>query len=281
MGKILWFGMPSGMPQGTHVALYLAKVMKEAKSPSPIVAAAYGISWAHVKAMVQDPCVHPLVLQVREAAKRMLSQPVQKKKPLSALHVRALVDGFAQPGAQLKDLQTVLLIVLGFAGFLRWNDLSGLLVEHMSFHSSHLLLYLPKRKNDQFYRGHHIHISRSGQPTCPVALTERFLGRSGLSTGPLFTVISGQGSAQKISDKGLSYAQARRNVLGLFSKIGLDCKQYGLHSLRAGGATCASKSGVSERLISAHGGWRSAEARNGYIRDDQYSLLSVSKALQL
>ena len=53
--------------------------MKKAKSPSPIVAAVYGISWAYVKAMVKDPCLHPLVLQVRDAAKSMLLRPIQKK----------------------------------------------------------------------------------------------------------------------------------------------------------------------------------------------------------
>ena len=44
-----------------------------------------------------------------------------------------MVDSFAQPGAKLKDLQFVLLIVLGFAGFLRWYELASLHVEHITF----------------------------------------------------------------------------------------------------------------------------------------------------
>ena len=83
--------------------------------------------------MIKDPCLHPLVLQVRDAAKRMLSRPIQKKKALTASHVKAMVDSFAQPGAKLKDLQFVLLIVLGFAGFLRWYELASLHVEHITF----------------------------------------------------------------------------------------------------------------------------------------------------
>ena len=39
---------------------------------------------------------------------------------------------------------------------------------------------------------------------------------------------------------------------------------YGLHSLRAGGASAAAQHGVSARLVSKQGRWSSETARNGY-----------------
>ena len=48
-------------------------------------------------------------------------------------------------------------------------------------------------------------------------------------------------------------------------KEGLDAKDYGLHSLRSGGATIAAALGIPDRLLQRQGGWRTAKAKNNYI----------------
>ena len=45
----------------------------------------------------------------------------------------------------------------------------------------------------------------------------------------------------------------------------MDPKQFGMHSLRAGGATAAANAGVLDRLFKRHGHWRSETAKDGYI----------------
>jgi hypothetical protein len=44
----------------------------------------------------------------------------------------------------------------------------------------------------------------------------------------------------------ISYQSLRKGVLEMFQKVGLPVQEFGLHSLRAGGATLAANSGVSE-----------------------------------
>ena len=68
-------------------------------------------------------------------------------------------------------------------------------------------------------------------------------------------------------------------VLEGLKEIGLNPKQFGLHSLRAGGATSAANNGVPDRLFKRHGRWRSENANDGYVKDDLRSLLSVSLSL--
>ena len=170
------------------------------------MATLYGVSWAHRKALLEDPYKHPLVTQVVDAAKHLLAHPVQKKRPLTIAHVRKIVHKFAQPGAALSTLQMVVLIVLGFAGFLRWSDLAQIRVEQLFFYCSHMSIHLEKCKNDQFCDGQYVHISNSDLSTCPVKLTlNKFLRRSGVSKGPLFRAISGRGANQKITRYGLSF----------------------------------------------------------------------------
>ena len=58
----------------------------------------------------------------------------------------------------------------------------------------------------------------------------------------------------------------------LFKKKGADLdlppSNYGLHSLRAGGATAAANAKVPDRLFKRHGCWRSEAAKDGYVKDD-------------
>ena len=46
-------------------------------------------------------------------------------------------------------------------------------------------------------------------------------------------------------------------------------KNYGLHSLRSGGASTAINNGVSERLVGKHGRWKSGYTRDRYLKDSE------------
>ena len=73
----------------------------------------------------------------------------------------------------------------------------------------------------------------------------------------------------------------RELLLEKLEKIGLNPKQYGLHSLRAGGATAAANAGVPDRLFKRHGCWRSENAKDGYVKDSLTNRLSVTKDMGL
>ena len=75
----------------------------------------------------------------------------------------------------------------------------------------------------------------------------------------------------------LSYS--REIVLSAFDSIGLPKQDYGLHSLRAGGASAAANARVPDRLFKRHGRWKSDKAKDGYIKDNVHSLLLVSLSL--
>jgi hypothetical protein len=82
----------------------------------------------------------------------------------------------------------------------------------------------------------------------------------------------------------LSYPQARYHVLAQVAvQLGISHKeassQFGLHSLRSGGATQCALKGVEERLFQAHGGWRSKEAMHAYIKESLEHRLAPSAAL--
>ena len=80
---------------------------------------------------------------------------------------------------------------------------------------------------------------------------------------------------------GLSYSRAQEILLEKIKAMGWDPSQFGMHSLRAGGATAAANGGVPDQLIKRHGRWRSETAKDGYVKDSVENRLEVSKHLGL
>ena len=52
---------------------------------------------------------------------------------------------------------------------------------------------------------------------------------------------------------GLSYTRLRELLLAKIRQLGWDLDLFGMHSLRAGGATAAANAGVPDRLFKRHG----------------------------
>ena len=67
----------------------------------------------------------------------------------------------------------------------------------------------------------------------------------------------------------------------MLAAIGLNKKQFGLHSLRSGGASAAANAGVPDRFFKRHGRWRSENAKDGYVKDSLDERLKVSRNLGL
>ena len=70
-------------------------------------------------------------------------------------------------------------------------------------------------------------------------------------------------------------------MLQKLTAIGLVSKQFGLHSLRSGGASAAVNAGVPDRMFKRHGRWRSKSAKDGYVKDSLEEHLMVSQKLGL
>ena len=106
-----------------------------------------------------------------------------------------------------------------------------------------------------------------------------WLGLSHPQPKRLFQVIVHTREGDKLrKDDGLSYSRLRE-LLAKIEQLGMDAKLFGMHSLRAGGATAAADAGVSNRLFKRHGCWKSESAKDGYVKDSVKRRLSVSKSL--
>ena len=269
----------------TQISLYLMFLIKKSSTSSPIEEAVNAISWAHQIACVDDPTQSDLVKQIVAGAKRILAHKATKKEPLTPEILSQLVDRFAQEKADLDDIRVMTWCLIGFAGFLRYSELAALKESDVKIFSQHMEIFIESSKTDQYRDGAWVVIARTTTKVCPVKMTERYFTLGGISGSPelhLFRGITRSKNGVKLRKQGgISYTRMRELLLEKLEKIGLDPKQYGLHSLRAGGATAAANAGVPDRLFKRHGRWRSENAKDGYVKDSLANRLSVTKDMGL
>ena len=271
-----------------HIALYLSYLIQKSETSSPVEEAVNALSWMHTIACVEDPTKHSLVKQVLEGAKRILAHKVVKKEPITPEILKSLVEKFATVDASLSDVRTLTICMLGFAGFLRYSELANLKESDVTFYDDHVELFIETSKTDQYRDGSVVVvIARTGSECCPVAMLRRYLRMTGVSIDRpsdkyLFRRLVNTKNGQQLrGSANLSYTRARELVLDMLQAVGLDKKQFSLHSLRSGGATAAANAGMPDRCFKRHGRWRSESAKDGYVRDKLESRLSVSKSLGL
>ena len=126
-------------------------------------------------------------------------------------------------------------------------------------------------------------MSRTGSKLCLVSIIETYMGRAGIVQSEaryIFRPITKSGQGEKLRESGcLIYSRLRECFKA--EELGFPSQQYGLRSLRSGGATAATNSGVQERLFKRHGRWQSETAKDGYVEDSLKARLSVTDSLGL
>ena len=131
-------------------------------------------------------------------------------------------------------------------------------------------IFIESNKTDQYRDGTWVTIARTDSKTCPVGIVERYIKLADISGSPdlhFFRGISRSKNGVKLRRQGsLSYTRMRELLLEKLSQLGLDPKNFGLHSLRSGGASAAANAGVPDRLFKRHGRWKSENAKDGYVK---------------
>ena len=268
-----------------HVALYLACLVQQSASPSPINQAFYSIRWAHNITSTISPTDSSLVKNILEGAKRRLSIPIKKKEPITPDLLSNMYDNMFRD-KNLFNQRTICACLLCYSGFLRVSELLNLQSCDILFFQSHMSVFIQKSKTDIYRDGDRIVIARTGNKLCPVKNLEMYLE---WSSNPSDIDVYLFRNLTKVEDhyifrkdnKPLSYTRMRELFIEAFSPFVPNIKTFGLHSLRAGGATAACNFGISDRLFKRHGRWKSETAKDGYVKDSFSDRIQVSLNLGL
>ena len=78
-----------------------------------------------------------IVKNLQETSKRLSEKAKSKKENITPDHLAALVNKFGNAKASLKDLQLLSLCLIGYAGFLRFNELSNIKRKDIVFYDAY------------------------------------------------------------------------------------------------------------------------------------------------
>ena len=122
--------------------MYISGLVQKSVSESVLLAHFYIIKWYHDFKLLENQCVHKMIILMIEGSKRILSRPVSKKEPITAEHLKHIVQIF---GADLKNLMNIricAMFLLGYAGFLRHSEIANLKMCNLNFFDTYVSLYI-------------------------------------------------------------------------------------------------------------------------------------------
>ena len=200
-----------------HCAIYLRHSVTEAKTASPMESAVHSIAWFHLLGGELSPSDHPLVKSTLAGAQRLLAHQTTKEEPITVSQLEQLAASKANSMAFMYNIRSVVICLIAFAGFFRFDELARLVRSDVKIENDMLKLFIQSSKTDQYRDGAGVVVASSRKATCPVAMMNRYLDRAGLScNSPLFCELSKTKCDYKPKSKGLSYSRLRELVLEAF-----------------------------------------------------------------
>jgi len=209
---------------------------------------------------------HPMIIENILGIKRRKGSIQVGKKPLLINNLKLIIDVIDKNNYEdLKKLRDRSIILMGFSGGFRRNEIVSLDCDDLDFVAEGLKINLKRSKTDQFGEG-----SVKGLPYfdntqyCPVLSLKNWIEASKISSGPLFRRFS---KGSKLTENRLTDQTVALLIKKYLKLAGIDNKNYSGHSLRSGFATAAAESGANERNIMAMTGHKSTEMVRRYIKE--------------
>jgi len=209
---------------------------------------------------------HPSIIENLMGIKRRKGSIQNAKKPILINNLKQLINVInVQKIEDIKKLRDKSIILIGFAGGFRRNEIVSLDLEDLDFVYEGLKITLKRSKTDQFGEG-----LTKGLPYfenkiyCPVTTLRRWLNISKITKGPLFRRFT---KGSRLSTDRLTDQTVALIIKKYLNMAGIDNKNYSGHSLRSGFATSAAEGGADERSIMAMTGHKSTEMVRRYIKE--------------
>jgi site-specific recombinase XerD len=209
---------------------------------------------------------HPSIIENILGIKRRKGSVQKGKKPILINNLKQIINVIdSYNNEEIKKFRDRSIILIGFSGGFRRNEIVSLDYEDLDFVTEGLKINLRRSKTDQFGEG-----AVKGLPYfdnsqyCPVLSLQKWIEVSNIKSGPLFRRFS---KGSKLTENRLTDQTVALLIKEYLKLAGIDSQNYSGHSLRSGFATSAAESGAEERSIMAMTGHKSTEMVRRYIKE--------------
>jgi len=209
---------------------------------------------------------HPSIIENIMGIKRRKGSIQKSKKPLLINNLKKIINAIdEQKKEEIKKYRDRTIILIGFSGGFRRNEIVSLDYDDLDFVPEGLKINLRRSKTDQFGEGFTKALPYfDNSQYCPVSSLKNWLEISKINSGPVFRRFV---KGSKLSENRLTDQTVALLIKEYLNLTGMDSKNYSGHSLRSGFATSAAETGVEERSIMAMTGHKSTEMVRRYIKE--------------
>ena len=209
---------------------------------------------------------NPSIVENIMGIKRRKGSIQKSKKPILIKHLKQLINVIdEQKNEDIKKLRDRSIILIGFSGGFRRNEITSLDYDDLDFVEEGLKIQIKRSKTDQFGEGSIKALPYfDSSKYCPVISLKNWIEISKIESGPLFRRFV---KGSKLSKNRLTDQTVALLIKEYLMLAGIDSKNYSGHSLRSGFATSAAESGAEERSIMAMTGHKSTEMVRRYIKE--------------
>ena len=209
---------------------------------------------------------HPAIIENIMGIKRRKGSIQKAKKPILIKSLKLIIDAIDQQNKQeIKKFRDRSIILIGFSGGFRRNEIVSLDYDDLDFVPEGLKINIKRSKTDQFGEGFTKALPYfDSSQYCPVISLKNWLDISKITSGPVFRRFL---KGSKLSENRLTDQTVAILIKEYLNLAGINSKNYSGHSLRSGFATSAAESGVEERNIMAMTGHKSTEMVRRYIKE--------------
>ena len=209
---------------------------------------------------------NPLIIENIMGIKRRKGSIQKAKKPILISDLKKIIDVIDnEDNEDIKKLRDRSIILIGFSGGFRRNEIVSLDYDDLDFVEEGLKIQIRRSKTDQFGEGLVKALPYFDSPMyCPVVSLKNWIVISKINSGALFKRFT---KGSKLSEYRLTDQTVALLVKKYLELVGIDSKNYSGHSLRSGFATSAAESGAEERSIMAMTGHKSTEMVRRYIKE--------------
>jgi site-specific recombinase XerD len=248
------------------VSLYLTHLSTKAVKMSTLKRRLVSIGVIHkLKGHYLDT-KHPSIKENMMGIKRRKGSIQKGKKPLLINSLKQIINVIDEDkNKEIKKLRDRAIILIGFSGGFRRNEIVSLDFEDLDFVDQGLKINLKKSKTDQFGQGSVKALPYFNNTRyCPVLSLKKWVEKSNINSGPLFRRFS---KGSKLTVNRLTDQTVALLIKKYLKMAGINNENYSGHSLRSGFATSAAESGAEERSIMAMTGHKSTEMVRRYIKE--------------
>ena len=172
---------------------------------------------------------HPSIIENIMGIKRRKGSVQKGKKPLIINILKQLINVIDEKSKEeIKKLRDRSIILIGFSGGFRRNEIVSLDYDDLDFVTEGLKINIKRSKTDQFGEGSTKALPYfDNKQYCPVISLKRWIDLTKISSGPLFRRFS---KGSKLSENRLTDQSVALIIKEYLRLAGIDSKNYSGHS---------------------------------------------------